>query len=77
MPMLADDEDTEAYRAFEWILPREALEQATDPALERGLITAIEIGTKPNIRSLTSIKLTFDNGQDQFVTPTFGAHEET
>lgn len=75
MPMLAEDDGPDVYRAFEWTLPREALEQATDTALERGLVTAIEIGTKPNIRSLTSIKLTFDNGHEQYTTPTFGAHD--
>ena len=55
MPMLADDDDTAAYRYFKWTIPREALEQATDEAMERGLVTAIEIGTMPKIRSLTSI----------------------
>ena len=55
MPMLADDDDAAAYRYFKWTIPREALEEATDEAMERGLVTSIEIGTMPNIRSLTSI----------------------
>ena len=76
MPMLADDDDVGAYRAFLWTIPREALEEATDEALERGLVTAIEVGTKANIRSLTSIKLTFDNGIDEIVSPTFGVGDK-
>ena len=64
MPMLADDddEDNDQYIYFKWTIPREALEKATDEALERGLVTAVEVGSMPNIRSLTSIKITFNNG---------------
>ena len=76
MPMLADDDDAAAYRYFKWTIPREALEQATDEALERGLVTSIEIGTMPNIRSLTSIKMTLDNGIEKFESPRFGDGKE-
>lgn len=72
MPMLADDDDGSTLRYFKWTIPREALEQATDEALERGLVTSIEIGTMPNIRSLTSIKMTLHNGIEKFESPRFG-----
>ena len=72
MPMLADDDDAAAYRYFKWALPREALEEATDEALARGLVTAVEIGTMPNIRSLTSIRMTLHNGKEEYASPTFG-----
>ena len=74
--MLADDDDPGNYRYFKWIIPRQALVEATDEALERGLVTAIEIGTKANIRSLTSIKLTLHNGVEEFVSPTFGVGDK-
>lgn len=64
MRMLAEniEDDAAAGRCFKWTIPREALEEATDEALARGLVTAIEVGTFANIRSLTSIKMTFNNG---------------
>ena len=64
--MLADDLQKEEYERFRWILPKEALYQATDEAIENGLLSSIEIGTKKNIRSLTSIRLTFNNGRREF-----------
>ena len=69
MPMLAEEdeeEDTEQYKYFKWSIPREALEKSTDEALDRGLVTSIEIGSMPNIRSLTSIKITLNNGHEDF-----------
>ena len=69
MPMLAEEEeeeDTEQYRYFKWSIPRDVLEKATDEALDRGLVTSIEIGSMPNIRSLTSIKITLNNGHEDF-----------
>ena len=57
------------------MLPQEALTLATEEALERGLLTRIQIGTKENIRSLTSIKLTFHNGRRDYTSPMFGAND--
>lgn len=66
LEMLADDEHVEEYEKFTWVLPKEALFQATDDAIENGLLSKIEIGTKKNIRSLTSIRLTFNNGRREW-----------
>ena len=66
LEMLADDEHIEEYEKFRWVLPKEALFQATDDAIENGLLAKIEIGTKKNIRSLTSIRLTFNNGRREW-----------
>ena len=65
-----------AYESFRFVIPREALTLATEDALERGLLTKIQIGTKQNIRSLTSIKLTFNNGRRDYISPTFGVNDE-
>merc|ERR1712110_219495 len=61
--MLAEDKHTAEYDAFSWVLPKEALFQATDEAIFSGLLEAIEVGTVKNIRSLTSIRLYFNNGR--------------
>ena len=61
---------------FRYVIPREALTLATEEALERGLLTKIQIGTKQNIRSLTSIKLTFNNGRRDYISPLFGVNDE-
>ena len=58
------------------MIPAEALTLATEEALERGLLTKIQIGTKQNIRSLTSIKLTFNNGRRDYISPLFGVNDE-
>ena len=55
LPILADDMQPENFDEFCWILPREALFSATDEALARGLLIGITVGTKANIRSLTSL----------------------
>ena len=73
--MLADDVHPENYDEFTWIIPREALFNATDEAIARGLLTEIAVGNKANIRSLTSIKLTFNNGRKDYISPTFGRHD--
>ena len=73
--MLADNTHPENFDEFSWVLPREALYNATDEAIERGLLTQLAIGTKANIRSLTSVKLTFNNGRKDYISPTFGRHD--
>jgi len=75
LEMLAENSHPENYDEFHWFLPREALYNATDEAIERGLLTQMAIGTKANIRSLTSIKLTFNNGRKDYMSPTFGRHD--
>ena len=75
LPLLADDVHPENFDEFSWIIPREALFNATDEAIARGLLTEIAIGTKANIRSLTSLKLTFNNGRKDYISPTFGRHD--
>ena len=77
LPMLADDDHREEYDTFRWVIPKEALFQATDDAIESGLLSKIEIGTKKNIRSLTSVRLTFNNGRKEFVSPRFGVNDES
>ena len=76
LPYLADDIHPENFDEFQWIIPREALFNATDEAITRGLLTEITIGTKANIRSLTSLKLTFNNGRKDYISPTFGRHDK-
>ena len=66
----------QGYAQFKYMLPEEALTLATESALERGLLTKIEIGTRQNIRSLTSIKMTFNNGRRDYVSPRFGVNDE-
>ena len=66
MDMFAVDENKEVYDHFKWVIPKEALFQATDDAIENGLLTAVEIGTMTNIRSLTSIRLFFNNGKKEW-----------
>jgi len=61
---------------FKYLLPQEALTNATEDALERGLLTKIQIGTKENIRSLTSLKLTFNNGHRDYISPIFGVNDD-
>ena len=39
-------------------------------------LSKIEIGTKKNIRSLTSVRLTFNNGRKEFQSPRFGVNDE-
>ena len=75
--MLADDDHREEYDTFRWVIPKEALFQATDDAIESGLLSKVEIGTKKNIRSLTSVRLTFNNGRKEFVSPRFGVNDES
>ena len=76
LPLLADDVHPENFDEFSWIIPREALFNATDEAIARGLLTEIRVGTKANIRSLTSLKLTFNNGRKDYISPTFGRHDQ-
>ena len=66
LEMLADNDHPEEYERFYWVLPKEALFQATDEAIENGILSKIEIGTKKNIRSLTSIRCTFNNGRKEW-----------
>lgn len=73
---LADNTHPENFDEFSWVLPREALFNATDEAIARGLLTQITVGTKANIRSLTSLKLTFNNGRKDYISPTFGRHDK-
>ena len=74
--MLADDIHPENFDSFSWVIPREALFNATDEAITRGLLTSISVGTKANIRTLTSLKLTFNNGRKDYISPTFGRHDK-
>jgi len=76
MPLLALDVQPENYDEFSWVIPREALFNATDEAIGRGLLTEIAVGTKTNIRSLTSLKLTFNNGRKDYISPTIGRHDQ-
>ena len=76
LEMLADNVHPENFDEFSWVLPREALFNATDEAIARGLLTSITIGTKANIRSLTSLKLSFNNGRKDYISPTFGRHDK-
>lgn len=76
MPMLAEDTHPENFTEFKWVLPKEALYSATDEAIGRGLLTQLQVGTKANIRSLTSLKLTFNNGRKDYISPTFGRHDQ-
>ena len=39
LPLLADDVHPENFDEFSWVLPREALFNATDEAIARGLLT--------------------------------------
>ena len=76
LEMLADNTHPENFDEFAWVLPREALFNATDEAITRGLLTQITVGTKTNIRSLTSLKFTFNNGRKDYISPTFGRHDQ-
>ena len=76
MDMLATNENKELYEFFTYTIPKEALFQATDEAIENGLLSEIEIGTTKNIRSLTSIRLTFNNGRKDFQSPRFGCNDD-
>ncbi len=76
LDMLAENTHPENFDEFSWVLPREALFNATDEAISRGLLTMISVGTKANIRSLTSLKLTFNNGRKDYISPTFGKHDK-
>lgn len=76
MPILAEKLNPAGFEEFIYTIPKEALTLATEEALERGLLTRIQIGTKQNIRSLTSIKLTFNNGRRDYISPTFGVNDE-
>ena len=77
LDMLAETKNMSEYDTFKWILPREAMFQATDKALFDGLLSQIEIGTMRNIRSLTSIRLTFNNGRKEYVSPRFGVNDQS
>ena len=66
MQMLASNKNPEEFDQFHWVLPNDALLQASDEAIENGLLSAIEIGTMANLRSLTSIRLLFNNGKKDF-----------
>lgn len=46
VPMLADKINPADFERFEFYLSQEALTLATDEAIERGLLTKIQIGTK-------------------------------
>jgi FtsZ-binding cell division protein ZapB len=46
MKMLADKINPAGFEQFEFVLPKEALTLATEEALERGLLTKLEIGTR-------------------------------
>ena len=74
--MLAKDENKELYEYFTWTITKEALFQATDDAIEHGLLKAIEFGTMKNIRSLTSIRLVFNNGRNDLQSPRFGCNDD-
>jgi len=63
MQLLALNKTPEDFDKFKWVLSKEALFQATDESIETGLLTAVEIGSMPTLRSLTSIKLIFNNGR--------------
>ena len=76
LDMLAENTHPENFDEFSWILPREALFNATDEAIARGLLTSIAVGSKAKIRSLTSLKLTFNNGRKDYISPTFGRHDK-
>ena len=76
MDMLGLKLQNPGYIEFKYMLPQEALTNATEDALERGLLTKIQIGTKENIRSLTSIKLTFHNGRRDYISPMFGVNDD-
>ena len=75
MPMLAENRNPANYKEFYYVIPKEALYSATDEAIERGLLTSISIGTKKNIRCLTSIKVQFNNGRKDYESPWFGRHD--
>ena len=76
LPLLADDIHPENFDEFYYVIPREALFNATDEAIARGLLTEITVGTKAKIRSLTSLKLTFNNGRKDYISPSFGRHDQ-
>ena len=76
MPMLAENRNPANYKEFYYAIPKEALYSATDEAIERGLLSEISIGTKKNIRCLTSLKVTFNNGRKDYSSPTFGRHDQ-
>jgi hypothetical protein len=63
------------YQPFEWTVPRHFLSQATGEAIENGLLTKITIGSRPDSRSLTSIRLTFNNGRKDVTTPLYGSFD--
>ena len=75
LELLADNVNPANFDEFFWAIPREALYNATDEALGRGLLTSITVGVKSQIRSLTSLKLTFNNGRKDYISPTFGRHD--
>ena len=75
LPLLAEDTHPENFDEFVYMIPREALYNATDEAIQRGLLTEVTVGTKTNIRRLTSLKLTFNNGRKDYCSPTFGKHD--
>ena len=83
MPMLAMEKgfnDTSMsstdYQPFEWTVPRHFLSQATGEAIENGLLTKITVGSRPDSRSLTSIRLVFNNGRKEVTTPLFGSFDQ-
>ena len=63
------------FHPFEWQVPRHFLSQATSEAIENGLLTKITICSRPDSRSLTSIRLTFHNGRKEITSPLFGSFD--
>ena len=63
------------FHPFEWQVPRHFLSQATGDAIENGLLTRITVGSRPDCRSLTSIRLTFNNGRKEISSPLFGSFD--
>ena len=64
------------FHPFEWKVPRHFLSQATGEAIENGLLTKITIGSRPDSRSLTAIRLTFYNGRSETSSPLFGSFDQ-
>ena len=62
--------------AFEWKVPKHFLSQATGEAIENGLLTKITVGSRPDSRSLTSLRLTFYNGRSETSSPLFGSYDQ-
>ena len=57
------------------MVPRSFLSQATAEAIDNGLVTKIQIGSKAECSSLTSIRLTFHNGRKEISSPLFGTFD--